>query len=90
VEPIVIFVVLVTAFGVLAVRFGSDSRPRACSPEQRYAELGFTWGNRLSEFPRVRARLLPRRSEGWFRRSHGSSWLASDSQCGSRMVTRGR
>jgi hypothetical protein len=74
-ETIAIFVVLVAALGALAVRFGSDSRSGAYSPEQAYAELGFRWENTLPEFLRTRARSWPRPDESWFRKSRGSSWF---------------
>ncbi len=89
-ETIVIFVLLVAALGGLAVRFGSDTRSGVCSPEQKYAEFAFRWGNTVPNFVRARSRWLPRRGEGWLRIWRGNAWLTSAAQRRSKMVTRGR
>jgi hypothetical protein len=37
------FCLALVALAGLALRFGADSRPRAISPEEHYAQLGVVW-----------------------------------------------
>jgi hypothetical protein len=56
-ETFVILVVVLAAFGIVAVRAGYDSRPGAESAEESLAKLGMTWGEvRSADEPRKRQR----------------------------------
>ena len=57
---LIIFIAALCVVGVLATRFGYDSRPTAHSKEEGLASLGLSWdqaGTTLRDTPREAARL---------------------------------